>query len=455
MTEALAGKGERKQHWLRVLSILVPITVQHVISYGLNIVDTLMIGRVGTDELAAVGAANQIYGVFVMVCFGLLSGGGVYIAQYWGVRDTQGIRHTFGIICKNILMFGIVVTSLVQWRSAVFIGLFVREEQVILLGVDYIRIASLSYIVTALSFSMGFSSRCTQRLKWPTLINAGALLLNTVLNYAFIYGKWGFPAMSVKGAALSTLIARTLEFSAMLAYIYKSDDHPLASRVSEWFGYSKDFRNQIYKTGTPIVLADASYGVAAAIFLSGYGVIGSVAVAAYQVVHILAEFAQAIFYGLGNASAVLLGEKLGRGDRTGVDRDAKEFLLLGIALTILMSGLLLLVNPHIPGLYGFDSETTAVLAPALIVSALTIPGQALSYLFLFGILRSGGDTRYIMAVDVGWTWLFGIPAVLIGINFFHFSLCQALIARYAAEFFKAIQFYSRYRSKRWQNVLTE
>ena len=455
MVDPVAVELDRKNHWKRALSILLPVTVQHIISYGLNIVDTLMIGRVGTDELAAVGAANQIYGVFVMVCFGLLSGGGVYIAQFWGVRDIKSIRHTFGIICKNIVLFGLAVTLFVQWKSAALIGLFVREAHVVSLGVDYIRIASLSYVMTALSFSMGFSSRCTQRLRWPTTINAVALLTNTVLNYALIYGKWGFPVMGVKCAALSTLIARSFEFCAMLTYIYRSKDHPLAARLSELQSYSKTFRNQVYRTGAPIVLADGSYGVAAAIFLSGFGLISSVAVAAYQVVHILGEFSQSVFYGLGNASAVLLGEKLGRGDRSGANRDAKGFLAFGLGLTVLMSGLLLLVNPYVPHLYAFDAETTAVLMPALFVSALTIPGRALTYLFIFGILRSGGDTKYIMAVDVGWTWLFGIPAMLIGVLFLDFSLWQAVLMRYLSECFKAVQFYWRYRSKRWQNVLTE
>lgn len=446
---------DRRRHWRRAFSILIPVTVQHIISYGLNIVDTLMIGRVGTDELAAVGAANQIYGVFAMCCFGLLSGAGVYITQYWGTRDIVRIRHTFGIAVKNIAAFGILVVLLVQWKGAALIGLFVREARIIELGVDYLRIASLSYVVTTLSFSMGFSSRCTQRLAWPTTINASALLLNTILNYAFIYGKWGFHPMGVKGAALSTLIARTLEFVAMATYVYTSPGHPIAAKVSEMSGYSKAFRNQVFKTAAPIVLADGSYGLAASLYLAGFGVISSLAVAAYQVVHILGEFSQSMFYGLGNASAVILGEKLGRGEIEQVDRDAKEFLFFGIALTLLMSTMLLVVNPHVPGLYAFDGETTAVLMPALLTSALTVPGRALAYLFMFGILRSGGDTRWIMMVDVGWTWLFGIPLMLFGVHVLNFTLWQALLVRYASECAKAVQFFFRYRSKRWQNVLTE
>lgn len=455
MNNTIGGNDSRRQHWLKAFSILIPVTVQHMISFGLNIVDTLMIGRVSTDALAAVGAANQVYGVFVMICFGFLSGGGVYIAQYWGVRDLVSIRHTLGLIYKNTILFGLAVTLLAQWQPEWIINLFLREPEVTALGVDYIRIVSLSYLVTALSFSMAFSSRCIQRLRWPTAINALALILNTALNYVLIYGKWGFPVMGVKGAALATLIARFLEFGLMVAYIYNTPDHPLAARLSELSGYSKEFRNQVYKTAGPIVLSDGAYGLAGSLFLSGFGIIGSVAVAAYQVVHILGEFSQSMFYGLGNASAVILGEKLGRGDVSGADRDASGFLWFGLGLISVITVLLLLVNPQVPGWYDFDAVTTAVLAPALTVSALTVWGRAMTYLFICGVLRSGGDTRYVMVVDIAWTWLFGIPVMFAGILFFDFVLWQAALVRFLSECTKAVQFYFRYRTKKWQNVLTE
>lgn len=455
MSEKPMSLGQRKAHWLNAFSILIPVTVQHMISFGLNIVDTLMIGRVGTDELAAVGASNQIYGIFAMICFGFVSGGGIYIAQYWGLKDFVRIRHTLGIIYKVTLLFVTAVVLVIQWQPDWVIGLFLREEAVIGLGVDYIRIAALSYPVTALSFCMAFSSRCIQRLRWPTAINALALATNTMLNYVLIYGKWGFPAMSVKGAAWATLIARVLEFLLLAAYIYKTPGHPLAARLSEMSGYTKAFRNQVFRTTGPVVLSDGAYGLAAGIFLAGFGIIGSVAVAAYQVVHILGEFSQSIFYGLGNASGVILGEKLGRGDIKGADRDAKGFLWFGLGLLSVITLLLLLINPSVPGWYDFDASTRAILIPALTVSALTVWGRALTYLFICGVLRSGGDTRYAMFVDIGWTWLFGIPVMFAGILLFDFVLWQAVLVRYLSECAKTIQFYIRYRTKKWQNVLTE
>lgn len=455
MNENLIESKARKDHWIKVFAILIPVTVQHMLSFGLNIVDTLMIGRVGTDELAAVGAANQVYMLVFMFLFGLLTGGSVYISQYWGIQDIKSIRKTLGLTYKYVFLSSLVAVVFFELFSVQIMSLFLREEAVVVLGVQYFRIVAVSYIFMSLSLCMSFSSRCIQRLRYPTLINAFALILNTALNYVLIYGKLGFPALGVQGAATATLIARILELLLMWSYIYKAPNHPLAATFSELLDYTKEYRNQVFKTAGPIILSDGVYGLSASLFFVGFGLINVVAIAAYQVVNILGEFAQSMFYGLGNASAVILGENLGRGDFSAVDRDAKGFLYFAFWLATAMTALLLFIIPYVSVWYHFDAATTAVLNPTLIMSALTISGRAFSYLFLCGILRSGGDTKYTMLVDIGWTWAFAIPAMFTGVLFFNFVLWQALFMWYLAECFKAIQFFFRYKSKKWQNVMTE
>jgi putative MATE family efflux protein len=455
MNNNLINANDRKAHWAKVFSVLIPVTVQNILSFGLNIVDTLMIGRVGTDELAAVGAANQVYMFFFMISYGLLTGGGIFIAQYWGAQDIPSIRKTLGIIYKYILLMCIAFTIIVELFPSQIIWLFVREEAVVDLGTQYFRIVALSYVLTALSYTMSFSSRCIQRLRYPTAIHAAAILINAGLNYVLIYGKLGFPALGVQGAAIATVIARTAEFTALALYIYKGSNHPLAAKFSELFAYTKEFRNQVFKTAGPIILSDGAFGLALSLFLVGFGLIGSVAVAAFQVVNIIGEFFQSMFYGLGNATAVMLGEKLGAGDVKGASRDAKGFLWAGLAMGAGITLVLLLINPYVPGWYNFDGPTTAVLVPALVVSALTVSGRALTYLLICGILRSGGDTKYVMLVDMGWTWLFGLPVMFIGILFFDFVLWQALLICYLSECAKALQLYYRYRTKKWLKVLTD
>jgi len=241
----------------------------------------------------------------------------------------------------------------------------------------------------------------------------------------------------------------------MVLYIYKGSNHPLAAKFSELFSYTKEYRNQVFRTAGPIILSDGAFGLALSLFLVGFGLIGSVAVAAFQVVNIIGEFCQSMFYGLGNATAVMLGEKLGMGDVKGANKDAKGFLWMGFVMAIGITITLLLINPYVPGWYNFDAKTTAVLVPALTVSALTVSGRALTYLLICGILRSGGDTKYVMFVDMAWTWLVGLPVMFICIIFFDFALWQALLVCYLSECGKAVQFYYRYKTKKWLNVLTD
>lgn len=455
MNENSIKVNDRKDHWVKVFAVLVPVTVQNMLGFGVNIVDTLMIGRVGINELAAVGAANQVYMLVYMILFGLLTGGGVFVAQHWGVKDIKRIRQTIGIIYKYVFIMNVVIVIFAELIPAQIIGIFIREDHIVALGVQYFRITAVSYIFMSLSFCMSFSSRCIQRLRYPTLINAGALVLNTVLNYVLIYGKMGFPALGVQGAAIATLLARVLELLFMWLYIYNAPNHPIAAKFSELKDYTKEYRNHVFKTAGPIILSDAAYGIAASLFFIGFSLIGAVAIAAYQVVNILGEFAQSTFYGLGNAAAVILGAKLGRGDVEGADKDAKGFLYFGLSMGVTLTVLMLAIIPFVSDWYHFDSATTAVLNPTLVMAALTISGRAFAYLFLCGILRSGGDTKYTMFVDIGWTWFFAIPAMFIGVLFFNFTLWQALFMWYLSECFKAIQFFLRYKTKKWQNVMTE
>lgn len=212
---------QRKTHFGRefyktALVIAIPIVIQNLISIGLNMADTIMIGKLGVDELAAVGTANRLYFVFSTLCFGVYSGAAVYVSQYWGVRDIPNIRRTFGIdLCLGggiSLLFMTLALAL----APQILFLFTRDANVIGLGSGYLRIVSLSYPLTAMSFAVNFNSRAIHNLRVPTLINMMALCINLVLNYGLIYGKLGMPQLGVNGAAIATLSPVWWSLSACL-----------------------------------------------------------------------------------------------------------------------------------------------------------------------------------------------------------------------------------------------
>ena len=212
-------KFNEKTFLKRVLTLSIPIIIQQFIQAALNMVDTIMIGKLGSDEIAAVGIANQVFFIVMMVIFGLNSGISVYIAQFWGRKDTSNIRKTMGVSLSLGLIVGIVFCLVAVIMPKQIMSLFIDNENVINLGVKYLKIIAFSYIFTAVSLSFHVVSRGIGKTAMPMVVSAIALSVNTILNYALIFGNFGMPRLGVEGAAIATVIARILEFVLMTVMI--------------------------------------------------------------------------------------------------------------------------------------------------------------------------------------------------------------------------------------------
>ena len=184
MTEG-RSEGERS-YYSRLIFLALPIALQHLITVSLNLIDNIMIGRLGPLPLAAVGSANQLYSIYEMILFGLLSGAAVSVAQYFGAKDFRSIRKIIGMDVTMGVTLGMFTMITAQLFAPQIIGLFASEPEVIKLGTEYIRIASLTYLTIPVSFTISFNSRSVQMLKIPTIINVCSILTNTVLNYVMI-----------------------------------------------------------------------------------------------------------------------------------------------------------------------------------------------------------------------------------------------------------------------------
>ncbi len=437
----------------KALFIAVPIVLQNMISIGLNIIDTLMVGRVGVLELAAVGAGNQIYFVFTTICYGIFSGAAVYTAQYWGVKDIKSIRRVLGIDYVVALIMAGAIVSLVWLFAPHILWLFARDTAVISLGSQYLRIACFSYLFTAVSFAINYNCRSIQKLRVPTLINAIALLINTVLNYGLIYGKLGFPEMGVRGAAIATVIARVLETFALLTYIYTNKEHPLAGKLQELFSFNRALFKKVMKTAIPVVISEGGWSIATTLTFIAYGILGPSAFAVVQVASVVNEFFQSFFFGVGNAAAVMLGEALGRGETEKAESYSRSFLSVLFVMSVIVMVFLISVRGGIAGLYQFDTLTSELLLSTLLVWSLFLGPKMIVYVLVCGILRSGGDTQYTMVFDMAGNWLIGVPLAFLGVLVFHLSLPMAVALSSFSELVKAVIFWKRYKSKKWIRVL--
>jgi len=451
--EKTAKISEDGYFYRKMVVIGIPIVFQNFISIGLNLIDTLMIGMLGKQELAAVGAANQVYFIFVVTLFGLFSGAAVFTAQYWGARDLQGIRHLIGIDYIIAIVFAVVVATVAYTLGPDIIRLFSRDQAVIGFGTDYIRIACISYPIAGLSMVISYNARAIQKLNVVTSISAAALCINAVLNYLLIFGKGGMPFMGVKGAAIATLIARCCELAAIMIYVYGTKNHPFRGTFHELFGFPRSLFAKVMRMAIPVVFTEGGWALSFALIFAAYGRLGTSALAVAQVVNVVCDLLQSFYFGVGNSTAVLIGETLGQGNKKRAYRYGVLAFYVVLVMNVIVTGFMFIAAKPIAGIYDFDAATTHLLVLAIWAQAVSITPKMLGYLPIVGILRSGGDTLFCMKWDLFCNFCVQVPVAFIAVMIFGWSLPVAMIAVELGDLIRIAVSIPRFRSRKWINIV--
>ena len=444
-----------KTFYKSMMVIAIPVVLQNLMSIALNMLDSIMVGQLGENPLAGVAIANRVFFIFSMVCFGIYSGSSIFIAQYWGAKDYKNIKKIFGINLFLGLILSLVTTFIAFVFAEPIVSLFSKEADVIKDGVTYLKIISTSYTLTALSFAASFSSRPVHRVFAPTIINLVSIITNAVLNYLLIFGKAGFPQLGVAGAAIATVIARLVEFIILFICIYKSKEHPLAGSIKEFMSWDFEMLKDTLKTSFPVIVSESTWALGNTVYYIAYGLIGASAIAVVQVAYIINDLFQSMFFGLGNACAVMLGNEIGRNNINKANDYSKIFLKICLALNIIISIALYLSRNAIISMYNFDVETNILLERVLVVFAIYTTPKMFTYMFICGILRAGGDTKFCMYLDMISIWLIGIPLAFLSVLVFKLPLEYVLAVVFAEELFKLVIVTRRYKSEKWINRIID
>jgi len=442
-----------KPFYKTLFFIALPVIIQHVISIGLNMVDTVMVSELGENAITAVGLANRIYFVFTTICFGIFSGASIFIAQYWGIGDTDSIKKVFGIDLIIGSALAIIFSIVVFFFPMQILKVFIDDAYVIDLGSRYLKIIAFSYFFTAVSFAFSFNSRAIHKLKVPTIINGIALCINTFINYLLITGEMGFPSYGVQGAAIATLISRFFEFCTLLFFIYKDKDHPLAGSIKEFTSWNLSMLKNILKTSLPVILSETAWSVGTSIYFISYGFIGSYAIAVVQISTNISDFFQALFFGIGSACAVMIGNEIGKNNIDTAFDYSKKFIKITLILSIAFSILLFLFRGQIISFFNLSETTNSYLNKALIVFCIYFTPKMFTYMFICGILRAGGDTKFCMFVDIITIWFIGVPLSFFSVLVLHLPVHLVMAVVFSEEILKLVIVLKRYSSKKWINNL--
>lgn len=443
--------------FMKTLMIIgIPVMVQNFLSTALNLIDTLMIGQVGKNELAAVGLANQLFFVMILLIFGINSGASVFIAQFWGRRDEKNIKKTMGIG----LIFGGIVSSIFLLIGQIF------PEQVMSIlsdgnptliahGTIYLKIVSWSYILTAISFSFSVAARSIAQATMPTVVSAFAVIINAVLNYVLIYGQFGFPAMGVAGAALATTIARGFEMITIIIILY-SQNSPLAARFKELFNFDRKYLTTVMTTSLPVIVNESMWAMGNVMYTIAIAKISADAVASYQVGVSVYRFYEVVFIGFASACQVMIGNSIGAGKEDEAKSHAKQFLVLNqVGVLFIVAALYFTASWNV-SLFGLPPEVSVSAANLVKLYGIFSFFKCFNLLMIVGILRGGGDTHFAMRVELAAVWLVGVPLSFICAVFLRWPVEWTVTAMLMEEVVKSVFCYFRYRSKKWcRNVIGE
>lgn len=440
---------QNKTFYQTLFGIAIPIVLQQMISASLNLVDNVMIGRLGATNIAAVGLANQVFFLMTLMLFGTYSGVSIYIAQYWGNKELEKIKHVMVIG----ISFGLIVSSIFFgmsfFNATGILDLFSNDPAVILLGSKYLKIVSMSYVLTALSFSYGFSSRSIGRAKLPMYASAFSLILNTILNYALIFGHFGFKAYGVEGAAIATLIARIVELSIILYNIYTGSP-VLAVKFKDFFKVKFETVKQVFKTAFPVILNETFWALGMTTYAYVYAHIGTDAMASVQISNIINSLFMVASFGLGNASSVMLGNLLGANKIDEAIDYNTRFLTLSLLLGAFIGICIIISAPFmIHTFFNLTPEVSRITVNTMRIMALFMPFKFYSTIIIIGTFRSGSDTMFSMLLEVSCVWLIGVPLAFFSGFVLHFPVYYVVAMVSLEEVTKVILGTPRVRSKKW------
>lgn len=445
---------ENKEFVNSFVKLLIPITLQNVISYALSMADTVMVGAIGEAELSAVSLANQPFGIFWAVMFGFISGGSILISQYWGKRDVKNINRITGFILLLVTCVAVILTALCLFLPSSIMSIYTDDKLLIEIGTKYLRVISLSYITTGIStVSLGLL-RCTEQATAPLVINCCSLALNTLLNYMFIFGKLGAPNLGVTGAALATVIARLFEFVAAITFIFVLDKRKIF-KLRQMIRFKVVIIKEYLRYGAAALINDVVWGVGISVHAMIIGRLGSAAVAAYTATNLAERFAFIVIGGFGSAVAVLIGKELGAGNIEQSKKYSKYIMRIALGVGLTFAVLSISLTPVFIKVFDFSTDTASIARFMIIVMALVVVTKCINYTVGVGLLRSGGDTKFMAILDICGLYLISIPLGFIAAFFFKAPAYIVYLALMTDELIKVPIYLKRYLSYVWARNITK
>ena len=433
--------------------IAVPVTLQSMLQASFSIVDQIMIGQLGETNISAVGLGSNFSLIFSVVIGAVGAVAGILIAQFMGAEDKKEAWCSFDVS----LICGIMISALFLLAAGAFplqiLGLYTEDMSIINTGAVYFRIVAFSYIPMAVSNILSAWLRCREHATIPFLASFGAVAVNTGLNYLLIFGKFGFPRMEIKGAAIATLISQLFNLVfIVIGFVVcnrRDGDKPVLS-----LHFKKITIRDYLVMIMPILVSEFLWSLGQNVESAVYGHLGTSNLAAYTLTGPIQGLIVGALSGLSAAAGVMIGKRLGRKEYDEAYAESKKIMYAGLAGSVVVASLLILLAGVYTGLYRVDNSVKELGKILLIVFALYAPVKVENMILSGGIIRSGGNTKIIMVIDIVGTWCIGIPLCLLAAYVFRWGIVGVYALLTTEEIFRLAVALVIFRKRKWMISLS-
>lgn len=428
----------------------LPLAAQNIITMGVNLVDNMMVGALPNAETAmsATMFANQYIALFQFCIMGISMGSSVLTARFWGANDSSALKQTITIALRIALIMSVAVAVFTGLFSTPIIRMYSDELPVIQGGSAYLLWSLPTFIL------MGVATVCTNVLrsigqtKLPFYAALAAFGLNIGANYVFIFGKLGFPAMGVAGAALGTVVARVLETGIICVYFFVKDTQ-ISYRIKDIIGQCKNLVGEYLRISLPVLISDGLLGVGDNVLAVIMGHIGQQFTSAVSITNTTQRVSTIFISSISFASCFMIGQVLGEGKVDRVKKQGNTFFMLGILIGLLGAAVIQLLSDPIISVYNITEETKEITRAMMNSISVIVVFRSTNSILTKGVLRGGGDTRFLMIADVLFLWIVAAPLGYLAGLVWNFPPFWVYFCLYIDQVIKAVWCVFRLRSGKW------
>ena len=445
-----------KAFYRMVLAIAVPVMVQSGITQFVSLLDNLMVGRIGTEEFGGVAIANQLIFVFNLCIFGGLSGAGIFSAQFSGKNDVDGMRHVLRFKLYFVIAASVLGILILHFFGSPLISLFLHEGseegdlvKTLNFGLDYLKIMLIGLPLYAVSQCYASSLKETGETFIPMIGSGTAVLVNLAFNYILIFGKFGFPVMGVKGAAIATVLSRVVELAIIAIWAHTHTKRfGFFSKLYSSFKVPKALTFDIIKKGSPLMFNELLWSMGMSTLTACYSMRGLATVNALNISSTVSNLFNVVFMAIGSSIAIIVGNLLGAGKFEEARDTDRKIITMSVLGCFIFGSLLAVSAKYIPNLYETTDEVKSLATSFLLICAVSMPLNAFTHGCYF-TLRSGGQTKITMAFDSCFVWVICIPLAYCLANFTSIPIIPMFIICTATELIKCVIGYFFVKSDRW------